>query len=92
MRDCESTTNVSSLAGIKHFGPCLRRDALRGVMGEVQREVLLILTGPTVRPRWWKPSFHANSPSRRIQLHLRAREVGTCGHVRQQSTHGMQNP
>jgi len=42
VRDWESTTYVSSLAGIEDFGPCLRREALRRGMGGAQRVVLLI--------------------------------------------------
>ena len=42
VRDWESTTYVSSLAGIEDFGPCLRREALRRGMGGAQRLALLI--------------------------------------------------
>ena len=42
VRDWESTTYVSSLAGIHDFGPCLRREALRRGLGGAQKVVLLI--------------------------------------------------
>jgi hypothetical protein len=42
VRDWESTTYVSSLAGIDDFGPCLRQEALRRGMGGAERVVLLI--------------------------------------------------
>jgi hypothetical protein len=42
VRDWESTTYVSSLAGIEDFGPCLRREALRRGMGGAEQVVLLI--------------------------------------------------
>lgn len=42
VRDWESSTYVSSMAGIEDFGPCLRREALRRGMGNVQKVVLLI--------------------------------------------------
>jgi hypothetical protein len=42
VRDWESTTYVSSLAGIQDFGPCLRREALRRGLGGAQQVVLLI--------------------------------------------------
>jgi hypothetical protein len=42
VRDWESTTFVSSLAGIEDFGPCLRREALRRGLGVAEEVVLLI--------------------------------------------------
>ena len=42
VRDWESTTYVSSMAGIEDFGPCLRREALRRGMGGAEKVVLLI--------------------------------------------------
>ena len=42
VRDWESTSYVSSLAGIDQFGPLLRREALRRGMGGVAQTVLLI--------------------------------------------------
>ena len=42
VRDWESSTYVSSMAGIEDFGPCLRSEALRRGMGDVQKVVLLI--------------------------------------------------
>lgn len=42
VRDHESTTYVSSLESIDHFGPLLRREALRRGMGTAAQVVLLI--------------------------------------------------
>jgi hypothetical protein len=42
LRDHESTTYVSSFNSIEEFGPCLRQEAIRRGMGEVQQTVLLI--------------------------------------------------
>ena len=42
VRDWESTTYVSSLEAIDHFGPLLRQEALRRGMGQVAQTVLLI--------------------------------------------------
>ena len=42
VRDWESTTYVSSMAGIEDFGPCLRREALRRGLGGAEQVVLLI--------------------------------------------------
>jgi hypothetical protein len=42
LRDWESTTYVSSLTGIREFGPLLRREALRRGIGSAQQTVLLI--------------------------------------------------
>lgn len=42
VRDYQSTTYVSSMAGIKEFGPCLRREALRRGMGVARKVVLLV--------------------------------------------------
>lgn len=42
VRDYESTTYVSSLAGIEEFGPVLRQDALRRGLGLAVQVVLLI--------------------------------------------------
>jgi len=42
VRDWESTTYVSSMAGIGDFGPLLRREALRRGLGSVDQSVLLI--------------------------------------------------
>lgn len=38
----QSTTYVSGMKGIKDFGPCLRREALRRGMGKAQKVVLLV--------------------------------------------------
>jgi hypothetical protein len=42
VRDWESTTYISSLDSIDHFGPCLRQEALRRGMGSAAKVVLLI--------------------------------------------------
>lgn len=42
VRDWESTTYISSLNSIDHFGPSLRREALRRGMGSAAEVVLLI--------------------------------------------------
>lgn len=42
VRDWESTTYVSSMAGIGDFGPCLRQEAMRRGMGTARQTVLLI--------------------------------------------------
>jgi hypothetical protein len=42
VRDCESTTYVSSFAGIDEFGPVLRQDALRRGLALAAQVVLLV--------------------------------------------------
>jgi len=42
VRDWESTTYISSLKSIEHFGPFLRQEALRRGMGSAAKVVLLI--------------------------------------------------